>query len=224
MIWIKICGTTNLEDALAAVDAGADAIGFQFTEGVRRIEAELAATVAAELPVSVEKVGVFGNEKPERIREIVKLAGLTAVQLLGRTPDFAEQLFAADEPARPKLYLTLSLPTLYSAATVTASLHQRQARLFDALVVDSGQTPPVLAGDAGRTFDWDRARPFIAGLKKNAKVVVGGGLTSENVGRALQLFEPWGVDVDAGVESKPGRKNLGKMREFVLAVRTGSRQ
>jgi phosphoribosylanthranilate isomerase len=224
MTWIKICGTTNLEDAQAAVDAGADAIGFNFAHAARRIEPERVAAIVAKLPAPVEKVGVFANEKPERIREIVKLAGLTAVQLQGQKPEFAESLYPAEETARPRLYFTLSLPTIFSAATATASLNRNQAKLFDALVVDSGQATPVLAGDTGRTFDWDRARPFIAGLKKNAKVIVGGGLTPDNVGRALQLFDPWGVDVDAGVESKPGKKSPDKMREFMRVARKGSRQ
>src|SRR5580700_7738320 len=96
MTWIKIGGITNLEDAQAAVEAGADALGFHFSDAAGEIKPEQAAIIVAKLPAAIEKVGAFAREKPERIHEIVKLAGLTAVQLLGYPPEFAERFFAAD--------------------------------------------------------------------------------------------------------------------------------
>jgi phosphoribosylanthranilate isomerase len=218
MTWIKICGMTNLEDALAAADAGADAVGFVLAESPRRIEPPLVAAIVTHLPAAIEKVGVFVNERPSRIREIVKQTGLNAVQLHGDEPaDFAEQLFPGTAAERPRVYRALSMKTIFSAANATAFLRvHRVKQIFDALLVDSGSPN---RGGTGFTFDWERARPFISGLKKTGKVIVAGGLTPENVARAIEIFRPWGVDVATGVESTPGKKDHEKIRAFVEAVR-----
>jgi phosphoribosylanthranilate isomerase len=219
MTWIKICGTTNLEDALLASRAGADAVGFVFAESPRRIEPKLAAEIVAQLPVTIEKVGVFANERAARIRAIVKQVALTAVQLHGdETTDLAEQLFPETDKTRPRLYRALSMKTIFSSANAAALLRaQRVKPVFDALLVDSGSPR---GGGTGLTFDWDRAQPFIVGLKKTGKVIVAGGLTPENVARAIQMFRPWGVDVATGVESAPGKKDSQKVAAFVNAVRS----
>jgi phosphoribosylanthranilate isomerase len=218
MTWIKICGTTNLEDALTACDAGADALGFVFADSPRRIDPKLAAEIIRKLPEKVEKVGVFVNERSGRIREIVKQAALTAVQLHGNeSGEFAEKLFADMQEDRPRLYRALTMSTMFSAANATASLRAQRAKpLFDALLVDSGSSR---GGGTGLTFDWDRAQPFIVGLKKTGKVIVAGGLTPQNVARAIQMFQPWGVDVASGVEAEPGKKDPEKVRALVKAVR-----
>jgi phosphoribosylanthranilate isomerase len=218
MTWIKICGTTNLDDARAAADAGADAVGFVLAESPRRVEPQLVSTIVARMPAAIEKVGVFVNERPARIREIVKQTGLTAVQLHGDEPaDFADQLFPGKEAERPKVYRALSMKTIFSAANATAFLRMHRVKqIFDALLVDSGSPT---RGGTGFTFDWERARPFIDGLKKTGKVIVAGGLTPENVVRAIELFRPWGVDVASGVESEPGKKDHEKIRAFVEMVR-----
>jgi phosphoribosylanthranilate isomerase len=217
MIWIKICGITTLEDALAAADAGADAVGFVFAGGPKHIEPSAAAEITAQLPAEVEKVGVFVNEQPARIHEIVKQAGLTGVQLNGDEPkQYAERLFPPAEAGRPLLYRALSLKTMFSAANLTSFLRlDRPTTLFQAVLVNSGSE---------KAFDWERARPFIATIKRNAKVAVGGGLTAENVGRAIGMFDPWGVNVCSGVEKSPGRKDHAKMKAFVAAVRKKSGQ
>jgi phosphoribosylanthranilate isomerase len=219
MTWIKICGTTNLEDALLASRAGADAVGFVFAESPRRIEPKLAAEIVAQLPAAIEKVGVFANERAARIRAIVKQTALTAVQLHGdEPPDLAEQLFPETEATRPRLYRALSMKTIFSSANAAALLRaQRVKPIFDALLVDSGSPR---GGGTGLTFDWDRAQPFIVGLKKTGKVIVAGGLSPENVARAIQMFRPWGVDVATGVESAPGKKDPQKVIAFVNAVRS----
>jgi len=216
--WIKICGTTNVADALLAVEAGADAIGFVFAESPRRIEPGQAAEITAQLPPGLEKVGVFVNERAAHIRWVVKQAGLTAVQLHGdEAAEFAANLFPEEE--RPRLYRAVSMRTIFSAANVTALLREHRTKpVFDALLVDSGSPT---RGGTGLTFDWDRAQPFITGLKKSGKVIVAGGLTPQNVARAIALFRPWGVDVASGVEREPGKKDPDKLRAFVQAVRHG---
>jgi phosphoribosylanthranilate isomerase len=218
MTWIKICGITRLEDAQLAAGAGADAVGFIFADSPRRVDPGLAASIVTHLPPTLETVGVFVNERSSRIREIVTLAGLTAVQLHGdEPPGFAEQLFSEDEAGRPKVYRTLSMKTVYSAVNATAFLSAHKTKpVYAALLLDSGSPA---SGGAGVTFDWERARPFVAGLKRTANVIVAGGLTPENVGRAIEIFRPWGVDVASGVESAPGKKDPEKVRAFIAAVR-----
>ncbi len=218
MTWLKICGTTNLDDARLAIDAGADAVGFVFAQSPRRMQAAQVAEITSQLPPQVEKVGVFINERPARIREIVQQAGLTAVQLYGdESVQYAENLFAGQEP-RPRVFRALSMKTVFSVANVTAFLRDHRVKqVFDALLVDSGSA--TRGGGTGLTFDWDRARPFIDRLKKTGKVIVAGGLTAENVGRAIELFRPWGVDVCSGVEREPGKKDAEKVRAFAAAVK-----
>jgi phosphoribosylanthranilate isomerase len=217
MTWIKICGTTNLEDARVAVDAGADAIGFVFVrQSPRWIEHEAVAGIIAELPEKIEKVGVFANELPSKVREVVKHAGLTAVQLHGdESLDYAQALFL--DKTRPRVYRALSMRTVFSVTSGAAFLNPRSQALFDAVLVDSGS--PTRQGGTGLTFDWVRAQPFISGLRKKHKVIVAGGLTPDNVARALEMFKPWGVDVASGVEASPGKKDQQKVRDFIKAVR-----
>ena len=216
MIWIKICGITNPDDAWVAVEAGANALGFLFAESPRKIDPKLAKEIVAAVPAKVEKVGVFVDERPARIREVVKLVGLTAVQLHGsESHEFAQQLFPEKE--RPRLYRALSIKAVFSAANITAVLHAHKLRpVFDAMLVDSGSPT---RGGTGLTFDWERARPFITGLKKWGKVIVAGGLTPTNVQRAIEMFRPWGLDVSSGVEREPGKKDHEKIKAFIAAVR-----
>jgi phosphoribosylanthranilate isomerase len=218
--WIKICGTTNLEDALASVEAGADAVGFVFAPSPRRIDPDSAGEIVRQLPEAVEKVGLFVNESPARIREVVKQAGLTAVQLHGdETVDFVEKLFPAG--TRPRIYQAVSITSWFSQTGSGGFVRDERARkLFAGVLVDSGST--AHRGGTGLAFDWTRAQPFIASLKKQYKVIVAGGLNPENAARAVALFRPWGVDVASGVEREPGKKDLEKLRAFVAAVNSAA--
>lgn len=219
-MWVKICGTTSLEDALLAAEAGADAVGFVFAaESPRRVEPKQVAEIVAQLPKSIEKVGVFLNERPARIREIVKSTGLTTVQLYGAEPvALAAQLYPEGEK-RPRIYCAISMKTVFSAANAAAALRvTRERPVYDAVLVDSGSASR--GGGTGLTFDWERARPFINGLKKSGKVIVAGGLKPENIARAIEIFRPWGVDVCSGVEREPGKKDPEKVRAFVAAARS----
>jgi phosphoribosylanthranilate isomerase len=219
MIWVKICGTTSLADAEASVAAGADALGFIFAPSPRRIEPAAAAAIIAQLPPKIEKVGVFVNESPARIREVVREASLTAVQLHGdESLEFASSLFPLPAKRRPRIYRALSMKRMFSAAGDASFLRETAQRPpFDALLIDSGS--PTRTGGTGLTFDWTRARPIIDGLKRRFRVIVAGGLRADNVAHAIALFRPWGVDVASGVEAAPGRKDHDQLRAFVAAVR-----
>jgi phosphoribosylanthranilate isomerase len=208
-IWIKICATTSVEDGLAAIAAGADALGFVFAPSKRRVTAEQARVIIRALPAGVERIGVFQDETAERIRETVEYAGLTAVQLHGgETP----QTVAALSGHRPRTARIGIIKTI----VVRDDFQVRFDRLvqnhegIDSILLDAG------AG-SGRTFDWQSVRPLL----KNAgmRLIVAGGLTPENVGEAVRMFSPWGVDVVTGVEREPGRKDPEKLKAFVTAVR-----
>ena len=214
MIWIKICGTTNLEDALTAVSAGADALGFVFSEkSPRNIDVESARQIVQSLPLHLEKVGVFVNEPVEKILETVRKAGLTAVQLHGiesHKPEFIKALKAGGE-----LKVFLVLP----GAEVSSGLEWNGAgeRCISGVFFDSGT--PQQPGGTGTIFDWKAAASGIQAIGERLKVVVAGGLNSNNVGDAIRVLKPWGVDVVSGVEARPGKKDPQKVRAFVNAVR-----
>lgn len=212
MAWIKICGTTNLEDALTAADRGADALGFVFYEkSPRNVDVESAREIVKNLPPSVEKVGVFVNEPAEEILETVAQTGLTAVQLHGaasRQPEFLEAL-----KIRQDLKLFLVLP----AAGGGLDWNVNGESGISAVFFDSGT--PELPGGTGKTFDWKTAASRIEAIGKELKVVVAGGLNSSNVADAIRILKPWGVDVVSGVEARPGKKDPQKVRAFIDAVR-----
>ena len=214
MTWIKICGTTNLEDALTAVDAGADALGFIFYEkSPRKIDPERAREIVAKLPPNIEKLGVFVDETADRILHTLAQAGMTAAQLHGsecRKPAFIQALKTAQD-----LKLFLVVP----GCQIDGGFNWPEIRTLgvSAVFFDSGT--PELPGGTGRVFDWKAAAPAIETVGKNMNVVVAGGLNSNNVAAAIGVLKPWGVDVASGVEAKPGKKDPQKVRAFVDAVR-----
>jgi phosphoribosylanthranilate isomerase len=220
MTWIKICGITNDEDARLALEAGADALGFIFTPSPRRVEPHLAREIISKLPPKVEKIGVFVNESPSKIREVVRECGLTGVQLHGGESDFetAQMLFPRSSGERKRVYMAFSMKSLFTPGSGAATIRDpKWHSVFDAVLVDSGSA--TRRGGTGLTFDWTRSQPFIRELKKLYKVIIAGGLNPENAGRAIELFKPWGVDVASGVEREPGKKDPDKVRAFVAAVR-----
>lgn len=220
MTWVKICGTTNLEDARAAVAAGADALGFVFAESSRRITPEAAAKIVGELPMPVEKVGVFVNHPAPRIREIVEQVGLTALQLHGDEKDLAQAeaiLPWADERG---LRIIVAVSGLEGAGTgikrPKPGAHYRTALLVDSMT-------PSLRGGSGVTWDWKQLAPFVDAIRGAVDVIVAGGLKAENVQEAIRVLHPWGVDVVSGVEREPGKKDHERVRAFVAAVRETDR-
>jgi phosphoribosylanthranilate isomerase len=210
--WIKICGTTSVGDALASVEAGADALGFIFAPSKRRITLEKAQEIIQELPPKVEKIGVFLSATVDEIRTAVTEAGLTGIQMHGNEVP-AEVFRNLPEDRRESLRkiktiladeLEFKLPGAMAASGAV-----------DAWLLDSG------AG-SGKTFDWQAARKNLAG--REGRFIIAGGLTPENVGDALRTFHPWGVDVVSGVEYEPGRKDWNKLKAFVAAVRKAENQ
>jgi phosphoribosylanthranilate isomerase len=213
MIWIKICGTTNREDALTAVEAGANALGFVFYEkSPRKIDPETAREVVEQLPREIEKVGVFVNQPVEKILNIVMQAGLTAVQLHGvdfRRPEFMRSLKDGREL---KIFLVLQPDEI---SRFEAEGYENGD--IGAVFVDSGTSQ--LPGGTGKTFDWRAATAGVEAIKRNSNLVVAGGLDPSNVAEAIRILKPWGVDVASGVEAKPGKKDPDKVRAFIEAVR-----
>jgi phosphoribosylanthranilate isomerase len=221
MTWVKICGITNLEDALTAVDAGADALGFVFYEkSSRNVAPETAREIVSKLPKDVEKVGVFVNQSVQHVLETVQQVRLTTTQLYGAesVAGFAGYLETHSEASGvcPKLIAVvpghkLSDGGIFVSATLKKVLY--------GLLIDSGSARQP--GGTGKPFDWEKARGMVLGLgaKMGVRVIVAGGLTSNNLLDAMRLFHPWGVDVASGVEARPGKKDPDKVRAFVAAVR-----
>jgi phosphoribosylanthranilate isomerase len=223
-IWVKICGTTNLEDALASVEAGADALGFIFAPSPRRIAPKEAARIIRELPKDVEKIGVFVNQKPEIILQTAATASLTGLQL--HSDEIAET--AAELKRRSlgklKIYGVASLAGFAGDGAAGEEVLWQPASLRDlsALLLDSGTREQ--RGGTGKTFDWEAAAPFARLLARKINVVIAGGLNPGNVSQAIKTFHPWGVDVVSGVESEPGKKDHAKVREFIRAAKADPQQ
>lgn len=217
MTWVKICGTTNLEDALAAVEAGADALGFVFyNNSPRKVNMETAREIVAELPESVEKVGVFVDHSTEEIRGIVERAGLTAVQIHGTasTGLFENRDQVEDRFGVAKLIAVIPGNQLVNGGLVLPD--EAKKKLY-AILIDSGAG--ASPGGSGKTFDWEEAHRMVQAISFVVPVIVAGGLNSANVGKAMRRLQPWGVDVASGVELRPGKKDPGKVQAFVQAVR-----
>ncbi len=234
MTWIKTCGTTNLEDARAAVGAGVDALGFVFAASPRQITTEQAERIIASMPAAVEKVGVFVNDSVVRISEIVQHVGLTAVQLHGtESLEFVHELHAKLSNGHgARIIRAMKPPAAPVEASGSAALpsgilerdpetHEISAGPLAAVLVDSASG--LQRGGTGKTFDWQASRLFIPMMNAYVKVIIAGGLTPANVGEAIATLRPWGVDVCSGVEHRPGKKDYEKMRAFVAAVRQADR-
>ena len=197
-MFVKVCGTTTPDDALFAVAMGADAIGLILAPSPRQIDADTARAIVRQLPPGVHAVGVFRDERPERILEVVEHAGLHGVQLHGReTPaeakavrrhtGFLVQAFTADDPR----------------------LDRVDDYPVDAILLDS--TSP----GSGVAFDWRLAEKVVV---PGRRVILAGGLTPDNVAGAIEQVRPWGVDVVSGVEASPGAKDPVKVRRFIAAA------
>jgi phosphoribosylanthranilate isomerase len=218
MTWIKICGMTNLEDALTALEAGADAVGFVFHgKSPRNITVEAAREIVEKLPEGVEKVGVFVDLESEGIREIVLKVGLTAVQLHGNRS--LESVWKDRRPAEECVGVSKLIRTLHGDTLKDGDFlipQRAQERIF-AILLDSRSNGAT--GGTGTTFDWEATQGAVQAMSLMVPVIVAGGLTPVNVSEAMRLFQPFGLDVASGVEAKPGKKDPEKVRAFVKAVR-----
>jgi phosphoribosylanthranilate isomerase len=197
-VFVKICGTTTEEDALLAVAMGADAVGFIFAPSPRQVSPSRVRDIVRRLPPEVLTVGVFRNELPERVVEVVNASGLRGAQLHGReTPDQAR-------------FVKKRVPVLFQAF-VAGDPNIRQARDYgaDAVLLDSPSP------GSGEVFDWRLAD----GVPDGVRLLMAGGLGPDNVGEAIASVHPWGVDAVTGVESRPGHKDPVKVREFIAAAK-----
>lgn len=208
MIRIKICGITNLDDALACAEAGADLLGFNFYSGSSRyIAPEAARSIVQELPPAVIRVGLFVNaESLEFIKTTVETAQVDVVQLHGEeSPEFCQELRAV-LPEHP----------LIKALRVGPDFNPQKALLYQAEAILLDSYDEAAQGGTGKTFDWNRA--WLTGrFTKN--VFVAGGLSPENVAEAIAVFKPFGVDACSKLETAPGQKDMSLVKAFVAAVR-----
>ena len=218
MTWVKVCGITNLEDALTAVEAGADALGFVFYENSpRKVHPKVVREIVRALPAAVEKVGVVVNQVEDSICTLADEAGLSAIQMHGDGEDPRVADLIAKRRADLKIMVGVSMrrpkPEAWAKMWSAQSVH--------AFIVDSG-TPSKLGG-TGERFDWETGRKSVEVIARLGRVVIAGGLGPTNVVEAMQMLKPWGVDVSSGVEAQPGKKDPEKVRAFVTAVRRSER-
>jgi len=200
VVRVKVCGITNLDDALAAVEAGAHALGFVFApSSARRVDEETAARIISRLPPLVTRVGVFVDAPVARVKEVIALCNLDLVQLHGEeSPDYCQELAGrAVKVFRVRDEGVLSQLWLYRVP----------AYLLDAYV-------PGVPGGTGHTFDWEIA----VKAKEFGPVILSGGLNPDNVRQAIEKVRPYGVDVSSGVESAPRKKDPAKLKAFIRAV------
>jgi phosphoribosylanthranilate isomerase len=217
--WVKICGITNIEDALMAVEAGADALGFVFYQNSpRNIDPRVAQNIVAQLPQDLETVGVFVEQSDKQIHETAEEVGLSAVQL-HRYEIPGSRLKTVVNSHPRKLFLAVSAATLFDRKSSLGGLDISPEIKSDigAIFLESGSLEQP--GGTGRTFDWNRAAVIASSISKDFNLVVAGGLHADNVAEAIQILKPWGVDVSSGVESKPGQKDPAKIRAFINRVR-----
>ena len=207
--WIKICGTTCVEDALSSIAAGADALGFIFAPSKRRVTPEQTQQIIAELPGEVERIGVFMNSTAAEIASVVCQVALTGIQMHGE--EFPPEVYTyLPKDRRDAMRKIKTIAVRDGLVLGKFDLIVAEPAVVDAWLLDSG------AG-SGKTFNWQATREQLSGQQQ--RFIVAGGLTPENVGEALKIFRPWGVDVVTGVEREPGRKDPEKLKAFVAAVR-----
>jgi len=205
---VKICGITSAEDAAVSVEAGADAIGFVFYKNSPRyIEPRLARQIILSLPPLVTSVGVFVDEDPQAVRDVMDDCGLALAQLHGH-----ESATYCQELCRP----VLKALRVKDRSAFLALAEFRGRAGVRGFVLDAFSDQAY--GGTGQVIDWQVA----AEAAKAASVLLAGGLTPDNVGKAIQTVHPYGVDVSSGVEREPGKKDHDKIRAFIRAARVVS--
>ena len=202
MVKVKICGITSLEDALAAVEAGADALGFVFyPASPRHIFPEQAAEIIRSLPPFVQTVGLFVDEDLATVNTIADECGLDVIQLHGEeTPAYC----ASVRRRIIKAFRVRDITALDSVLQYHCSGY-----LLDAW-------SPTSLGGTGQTFNWEIAAEAV---NRGHRILLAGGLTPDNVAEAVKRVQPYAVDVSSGVECSPGRKDADKVRMFITQAR-----
>lgn len=197
-MWVKICGITGEEDALLAVAMGADAVGFVFAPSPRQMTPASVNAITRRLPPEILTVGVFRDERPQTVVDVVNRAGLKAAQLHGH------------ESREDSGYVSVRVPLVIKAFPAgDHRLDQAEEYGADIILVDAPSP------GSGRVFDWRLAE----GAPRGRRLVLAGGLEPDNVAEAIRRVHPWGVDVSSGVEREVGKKDPMKVRAFVQAAR-----
>ncbi|CAN5503888.1 phosphoribosylanthranilate isomerase [soil metagenome] len=200
-MFVKVCGTTSEEDALLAVAVGADALGFIFAPSPRQVAVERVRSIVSRLPPEVLTVGVFRDEAPSRVVELVHRGRVKAAQLHGH------------EGPEDTRYVHEHVPIVFKSFSAgdpevaSAADHGADAILLDAAVPGSGAV-----------FDWRLAED----APERLRLVLAGGLGPDNVASAIERVRPWGVDACSGLEASPGRKDPAKLRAFLSAARAAA--
>lgn len=205
MTFVKICGITNLDDALAAVDAGADALGFNFYKlSPRYVTSQTTREIIAQLPKQTLTVGVFVNEpSPQSVEDLANEAGVTAIQLHGdESPAYCRRL--------SNRYVIKALAAAPDFDTQRAAEYD-----VDAILLDTKDD--ALRGGTGRVFDWSIAQQV---RRTVPKLFLAGGLGLQNIEEAIISVDPYGVDACSALEETPGKKNHERMRAFVKTIRS----
>ncbi|MSU62392.1 MAG: phosphoribosylanthranilate isomerase [Pedosphaera sp.] len=202
---VKICGITSVRDALAAVEAGADALGFMFYEpSPRFVSTHAAAEIIRELPPFIAKVGVLVDAGQETIQHVIDVCGIDTLQFHGEES--------------PKFCRHFGLKTI-KAFRVRGPEVLEQVKHYEAVAWLLDSFVPGALGGTGATFNWDIASDATA---LSPRVILAGGLTPENVAEAVRRVRPFGIDVSSGVESAPGRKDADKLRTFIAAAKSAN--
>ena len=206
MTFVKICGITNMDDAHAAVAAGADLLGFNFYKpSPRYITPQHAREIVRRFPTGVLKVGVFVNQELAEVQTIMREAGLGAIQLHGdESPEYCTKF--------PGCYVIKTF-----AVTDTFDVEAAAAYDVDAIMLDTKHHH--LRGGTGRVFDWSVARQATV---RFPELYLAGGLSPENVENAIKTVRPFAVDACSALEDRPGKKNHERMRVFINTVRSVS--
>ena len=200
-MFVKVCGTTNEEDALLAVAMGADAVGFIFAPSPRQVSVTTVRQIVHRLPPEVVTVGVFRDAGAEHVVKVVNDIGLKVAQLHGHeTPEQVQ-------------WVVDRVPVVINAFPAGSSAIERAAEYGAQIVMLDAPSP-----GSGQVFDWR----LVEGVPPGSRLLLAGGLTPDNVADAISQAKPWGVDVCTGVESEPGRKDAVKLRTFVANARAAA--
>jgi phosphoribosylanthranilate isomerase len=199
---VKICGIRRLEDAITAVELGANALGFVFwPESPRFIEPDQAREIVAAVPAFVTTVGVFVDQSVDHVGEVARGLKLGAVQLHGH------ELVQAFSDVSPQVIKSVPMANGLDVESLLSAVPMDATVLLDA-------HDPVKRGGTGRTIDWNRA----AVVARRRPVILSGGLNADNVRAAVETVQPYAIDVSSGVESSPGVKDVSKLRALFAAV------
>jgi len=200
-MFVKICGITSEDDALLAVAMGADAVGFIFAPSPRQVAVQNVYDITRRLPPEILTVGVFRDELPERVIDMTNRAGLKAAQLHGH-----------ESPAQ---VAEVAAQIRWVIKAVVAG--SADARRADEYATDLIHVETATPG-SGKVFDWS----LLGEVPEGQRVILAGGLDPDNVGEAVRIAKPWGVDVSSGVEKSPGRKDALKVKAFIERARAAA--